>query len=104
MKDILPFINGMAHITGGGFNNISRINGSFDYIVETLPRFDEIPSVLEEMAERSGLSRAGLYTTFNMGVGMVWVAEPEDVDSILSATDGYVIGKLENGDKGVDLI
>ena len=39
-----------------------------------------------------------------MGVGMVWVAEPEDVDAILSNTDGYVIGRLEKGEKGVEMV
>jgi phosphoribosylformylglycinamidine cyclo-ligase len=39
-----------------------------------------------------------------MGVGMVWVAEPEDVEAILANTDGYVIGKLEAGEKGVEMV
>ncbi|MCF6205957.1 MAG: AIR synthase-related protein, partial [Sulfurovum sp.] len=45
-----------------------------------------------------------MFRAFNMGVGMVWVVEPEDVDAILANTDGYVIGHLEAGDKGVELI
>jgi len=39
-----------------------------------------------------------------MGVGMVWVVDDADVDSVLANTDGYVIGKLQEGDKGVELI
>jgi phosphoribosylformylglycinamidine cyclo-ligase len=39
-----------------------------------------------------------------MGVGMVWVVEPEDVESVLENTDGYVIGALAVGEKGVDLV
>ena len=106
VKDILPFINGMAHITGGGFNNIPRINGSFDYIIETLPRFDEIPSVLEEVAGRSGLSGAGLYTTFNMGVGLVLVTN--DADKVTTHLTGlgqkfWKIGHVEKGQGKVNV-
>jgi phosphoribosylformylglycinamidine cyclo-ligase len=32
---------------------------------------------------------------------MVWVVEPENVDTVLANTDGYVIGHLEEGEKGV---
>ena len=39
-----------------------------------------------------------------MGVGMVWVVESEDVDAVLANTDGYVIGALAKGEKGVDLV
>jgi phosphoribosylformylglycinamidine cyclo-ligase len=45
-----------------------------------------------------------MFRAFNMGVGMVWVVDEADVDSVLSNTDGYVIGKLQEGDKGVELI
>ena len=45
-----------------------------------------------------------MYRAFNMGVGMVWVVEPEDVDDVLANTDGYVIGKLEAGEKGVEMV
>jgi phosphoribosylformylglycinamidine cyclo-ligase len=44
-----------------------------------------------------------MFRTFNMGVGMVWVVEPENVDAVLDATDAYVIGELVSGEKGVTL-
>ena len=45
-----------------------------------------------------------MYRAFNMGVGMVWVVEPEDVDTVLANTDGYVIGALAKGEKGVEMV
>jgi phosphoribosylformylglycinamidine cyclo-ligase len=45
-----------------------------------------------------------MYRAFNMGVGMVWVVEPEDVDAVLDNTDGYVIGALVEGEKGVEMV
>jgi phosphoribosylformylglycinamidine cyclo-ligase len=45
-----------------------------------------------------------MFRAFNMGVGMVWVVEPEDVDAVLENTDGYVIGALVQGEKGVEMV
>ena len=45
-----------------------------------------------------------MYRAFNMGVGMVWVVEPENVDAVLANTDGYVIGALAHGEKGVEMV
>ncbi len=65
-------IAGIAHITGGGFTNIARINSNYDYVI-TPPNFDEIPRVFTTLAKRSNLCQAELYKTFNMGVGLVLV-------------------------------
>ena len=45
-----------------------------------------------------------MFRAFNMGVGMVWVVEAENVDTVLANTDGYVIGHLEAGEKGVEMV
>jgi phosphoribosylformylglycinamidine cyclo-ligase len=100
VKDILPHLKGMAHITGGGFANIPRINGAFDFVVDYLPGLDEIPSVFGEMVKRSGLDGAELYQTFNMGVGMVLAtSETEKVTAQLNAIKQpfWKIGHIEKG-------
>lgn len=71
VKDIFPLLKGMAHITGSAILNIPRINGNFDYVIDTLPALNDIPPVFKEMVERSGLDGAELYQTFNMGMGFV---------------------------------
>ncbi|HHD81050.1 MAG TPA: phosphoribosylformylglycinamidine cyclo-ligase, partial [Campylobacterales bacterium] len=45
-----------------------------------------------------------MFRTFNMGVGMIWVVDAKDVDDICANTDGYVIGEMITGEKGVDLV
>ena len=95
-------IVGLAHITGGG-------------IVENLPRVlpEGVKAVIDESAIRvlpifefmsQHVDKDEMYRAFNMGVGMVWVVEPENVDAILDNTDGYVIGKTEAGDRTVEMI
>jgi len=96
------FVKALAHITGGG-------------IVENLPRVlpEGIKAIVEKEAIRvlpifefmsQYVDIDEMYRAFNMGVGMVWVVEPENVDRVLANTDGYVIGLLENGKKGVEFI
>ncbi len=89
----------LAHITGGG-------------IVENLPRV--LPEGITAVVERSAIRTLPIFDfmaryvdeeemmrTFNMGVGMIWVVAPEKVEAVLAGTDGYVIGHLASGERGV---
>lgn len=69
-----PQLKGLAHITGSGFLNIPRINDGVDYDIE-FPDTFEPPKVFAELKNRGKLSWQELYTTFNMGIGMVAVVE-----------------------------
>jgi phosphoribosylformylglycinamidine cyclo-ligase len=95
-------INALAHITGGG-------------ITENLPRV--LPDNLKALVDRSKIKvlpifeymgqfveTEEMYRTFNMGVGMILVVNPKNVDSILANTDGYVIGEIAKGEKCVEFI
>ena len=64
-------IKAIANITGGGLWNIPRISDEFDYRINYLPAYDEIPYEFQVIAERSKSSRVELYKTFNMGIGIV---------------------------------
>lgn len=95
-------IQALAHITGGGIvENLPRVlPENIKAVVEkskikNLPIFDFISKYVDEKE---------MFKAFNMGVGMVWVVNSEDVDSILKNTDGYIIGKTTKGEKGVELI
>ncbi len=63
-------IKGIAHVTGSAFNKVPRLNRNVGYSFTDLP---PVPSVLVELAKRSGLSAKELYSTFNMGTGLVLV-------------------------------
>ncbi|GGD30297.1 phosphoribosylformylglycinamidine cyclo-ligase [Malaciobacter pacificus] len=95
-------INALAHITGGG-------------ITENLPRV--LPENLKAVIKRDSIrvlpifefmgnhvELEEMYRTFNMGVGMILVVNPSNVDAVLANTDGYVIGELADGEKGVEYI
>ena len=89
----------LAHITGGG-------------IVENLPRVlpEDVAALIDRDAIRTlpifdwmaqHVDEDEMYRTFNMGVGMIWVVEPDDVDAVLAETDGYRIGHLIPGSRSV---
>lgn len=73
--EIGPQLKGLAHITGSGFLNIPRINAGFDYEI-TLPDTYDIPALFLELKSRGKLSWSEMYTTFNMGIGLVAAIEP----------------------------
>ena len=101
-KKLKHKINALAHITGGGIiENLPRVLPEhIQAIVEkekirTLPIFDLMGKHVEE---------SEMYRTFNMGVGMVLVVSPENIDYVLKNSDGYVIGKLQEGKREAVLI
>jgi len=100
-KKLKDKINALAHITGGGIvENLPRVLPDdlkaivYKDKIKTLPVFDFMSQYVEE---------SEMYRTFNMGVGLILAVSPENVDFVLQNSDGYVIGELEKGDKGVEL-
>ena len=97
-KALKDKIVAMAHITGGG-------------IVENLPRV--LPENLKAEVKKDAIrvlpifellsehvAEDEMYRTFNMGVGMILVVKPEDVDAILAdQKDAYLIGEIVAGDR-----
>jgi len=66
-------VHGIAHITGGGFSKLTRLNKDVGYRLDRLPRPKPIFEALAEGVEDT----AAMHQTFNMGVGMAMIL-PED--------------------------
>lgn len=101
-KQNKAYINALAHITGGGIvENLPRVlpDGLKAVVkkddIKVLPIFKLISTMVEE---------SEMFRAFNMGVGMILVVDPSNVDTILSNTDGYIIGHIAKGDKKVEMI
>jgi phosphoribosylformylglycinamidine cyclo-ligase len=87
-------VHAAAHVTGGGWTNLSRM-GEFRY--EVTDPFDAQP-VFEFVQREGNVTDAEMHRTFNMGTGFV-VALPEDeAASLADATEGRVIGRVEEGE------
>lgn len=91
-------VQAMAHITGGGMDNIPRVlpAGSFAKL-KAWP----VTAPFIEVKKRSGLSWMSMLTTLNCGLGMVWVVAPEKFEALraLSVSQGFKafdVGTVEN--------
>ncbi len=78
-------IHALAHITGGGFiDNIPRVlPARLDAVVRKGSW--EMPPLFGLIAAKGGVDEAELYHVFNMGVGMVVVADGGKADAVLRA-------------------
>ena len=95
-------INALAHITGGGITeNLPRVLPENLTAVVNRSKIKVLP-IFEFMSNHVELEE--MYRTFNMGVGMILVVNPSNVDAILASTDGYVIGELKEGKREVEFI
>lgn len=95
-------INALAHITGGGITeNLPRVLPDNLKAIVKRDSIKVLP-IFEFMGKHVELEE--MYRTFNMGVGMVLVVSPENVDAILVNTDAYVIGNIASGSKCVEFI
>lgn len=101
-KALKEKINALAHITGGGIvENLPRVlpEGLQAHVykskIKTLPIFDFMSQYVEE---------SEMHRTFNMGVGMILVVSPENVDAVLNSSDGYVIGELAEGERSAIML
>lgn len=85
-------VSAIVNITGGGFRNLERIPNNFMYDI-----YHESPNRTWEILETK-FNHQELYTTFNMGVGMMVIVRPDDVDKALESlvSNPQVIGKVKD--------
>lgn len=77
-------IKGMVHITGGGFyENIPRILPA-----DTAARIPvlsyEVPAIFKLIQREGDVDPREMYSTFNMGIGMMLVTGREDADKLIA--------------------
>ena len=89
LSAVAPLLDGgqvkaMAHVTGGGIEgNLPRALPA-----GTGARIDcrswPIPNVFRVLAEGGGVKKREMFRVFNMGVGMILVASPDDANDLLA--------------------
>lgn len=99
---------GCSHITGGGFyENVPRMLPEGARAIIEKNSY-EMPSLFKLIAETGQIEWEEMYNTFNCGIGMVLCVKEEDVDQTIRAAgtvgeEAVVIGRIDAGDKGVEL-
>ena len=97
-------VNGMVHITGGGFyENIPRVFS--DDGIAALINVDswQRPSVFSWLQQAGNISEQEMLTTFNCGIGLLLILRSEDADTALEVLRDQgeapvVIGSIVSSD------
>lgn len=95
-------VNGIVHITGGGFyENIPRIIPEGLGVSIHLGSW-QIPPIFKYIANMGSIEQQEMFSTFNMGIGMMMMVEAEKKDAVLSALEAAgekatVIGEIVRG-------
>ncbi|MBO4440559.1 phosphoribosylformylglycinamidine cyclo-ligase [bacterium] len=98
VKQVLEYIkkfdiHGMVHITGGGFyENIPRVipeglGAQIDGDFKVLP-------VFKWLKKCASLSEREMFTTFNCGIGYMFILPREDADELLKISDCVEVGSI----------
>ncbi|BCS81112.1 phosphoribosylformylglycinamidine cyclo-ligase [Anaerocellum diazotrophicum] len=101
-------VKGIAHITGGGFfENIPRaFPKGYSAVIEKGSW--EVPVIFKLIQECGKVEEREMFSTFNMGIGMVLIVSEENVDLTLKILEqekvnAWVIGVIQKGEDGVVL-
>ena len=101
-------VKACSHITGGGFyENVPRMLKEGTRAVIKKNSYP-VPPIFGMLAKKGDVAEEMMYNTFNMGIGMIVAVDPAEVDKAMSAIretgdTPYVIGSIEDGEKGVTL-
>lgn len=99
-------VKGIAHITGGGFfENIPRAFPKEFVAVIVKGSWNVLP-IFKLIQEYGKVDENEMFSTFNMGIGMVLIVSKDDVETAMEilnkeGINSYVIGTIEKGEGGV---
>ena len=102
-------IHGCSHITGGGFyENVPRMLPEGCKAVIEKNSY-EVPAIFRLLAKEGGIDEHMMYNTYNMGIGMVLALPADAAEKAVAVLEeagekAYRIGRIEAGQKGVELI
>jgi phosphoribosylformylglycinamidine cyclo-ligase len=102
LRPILGTIHGMAHITGGGLpGNVNRVlPDTLDAVIDGASW--PVPNLFAQLERHGQVSREEMYRTFNMGVGMVVIADESGAAAVEASAssanvDAWRLGRTVRG-------
>jgi phosphoribosylformylglycinamidine cyclo-ligase len=102
-------VHALAHITGGGLSeNIPRsLRAGLEVVLErrAWPR----QPVFEWLARTGAIEEAQMHRTFNCGIGMIAIVEPQRADEAVRVLaehgeQALLLGEVRRGDRGVVIL
>lgn len=108
VQPVVSLVHALAHITGGGIpGNLARpLPAGCRADVEL--RSWSVPPLFHLLRDAGQVSDAEMHRVFNMGIGMIAVVPPTEVDAARAAAAGarvetWVVGEIVEGD-GVRIV
>ncbi|MDY6893303.1 MAG: phosphoribosylformylglycinamidine cyclo-ligase [Chloroflexota bacterium] len=92
-------VKALAHITGDGLMNLTRVESQVGFVIDNLPE----PQPIFSLIQRCGtIQDEEMFRVFNMGIGFCIVVPERDADRVLNiagkhGNQGYVIGHTVAG-------
>lgn len=98
-------IHGLAHITGGSFTKLSRLNNKVNYNLDSLPKQENIFSLIQQAGK---ISVKEMYSTFNMGIGFCIIVSKSDLSNLVKILEKskikyHQIGHITKGNGVVSM-
>lgn len=92
-------VHGLAHITGGSFTKLPRLNSRVNFILEDLP---PPTGIFKQIQVDGDIDALEMYRTYNMGIGFCVTCPRSAADEVISNFAKYrmaarIIGKIEPG-------
>lgn len=97
-------IKAIAHITGGGLpENLGRVlpNGTRAAIESSSWK---APKIFDVIKRYGNIADGEMFKAFNMGIGMVLVADKNDAAAAAKLAGGIIIGEIQKGSREVAII
>ena len=87
-------VNGLAHITGGGFKKLFRLTD----LGFKLDKWCEIPQIFKEIQSVGNIDYQEMFSIFNMGIGFVVIVPETEVEAALIVLsnhfESHLIGEI----------
>ncbi len=102
-------VKALAHITGGGITgNLNRVLPSKVDAVINESQWP-LPPIFKLLEEEGPVDHDEMHRTFNMGLGMMGIISPDDVDNLHKAAKAageeiYIVGTIEKGTGQVQIV
>lgn len=102
-------VKAISHITGGGFyENIPRMLKEGTKAVIKKDSFEILP-IFKLIQKTADIPEKDMFNTFNMGIGMIAAVPADMAEKAVKLLEemgekAYVIGSIEEGEKGIELV
>ena len=102
VRERVPSLKAMVHITGDGFLNLARVQSEVGFVLNALPA---VPPIFSRIAEYGEIAAEEMYAAYNMGIGFCFVAAADAAGQIIEIAADHgrkaaVIGVADSANAG----